>query len=271
MKVIKDQLLATTYRDSHGEKRTLSELEGLFAQMPPEHEINQDHDRSKPTVGRMFNIRLVELEDGEHAIAADIEVFDEEAFVDGGGFSIGYASSRYTINPEELGDVGVIFNPRHFSRQEMEPLAHLSDDAFQVDIVEVKEKTGEEVLKLLLDFLTETAAAYFLTKAGEGVCRKLKSKLIEIIGRKRSEGKNVAVNLRFRVEVGGDETKVIVKVPHLQENSFEEDEVNLETVKTYIEERLGGQAKRVVLTPLSEPPYWQILHFVDTNGRSVEL
>lgn len=263
--------MATTYLDRHGEKRTLAELKRLFSQMPNEQEINQDHDRSKPTVGRMFNIRLAELQDGEHAIVADIEVYDEEAFADGGGYSIGYASSRYTINPAELGDVGVIFNPRHFSREEMETLAHLSDKNFQVDVVEVKEKTAEEAFKLLLDFLTETAAAYFLAKAGEGAWKKLKSKLVEIVNRKRCEGNDVTVNLRFHVEIGGRDVKVIVKVPDLQKDSFEKDEINLETVKGYIQQRVGGQAKRVVLTPLSESPHWQILHFVNSDGRTIEL
>ena len=89
MKVVKDQLVATTYRDRHGEKRTLSELKGLFAQMPSEHEINQDHGGNEPTVGRIFNIRIIELEDDGHAIAADGEVFDEEAFADRKDSSIG--------------------------------------------------------------------------------------------------------------------------------------------------------------------------------------
>lgn len=173
MNIIEDQIVATTSRDRHGERRTLSELESLLRQMPDEHEINQDHDRSKPTVGRMFNMRLAELEDGEHAIVADIEVYDEEAFQGGGGFSIGYASSRYAVN-EELGDIGVVFNPRHFSREEMEPLAHLSNESFQIDVVEKKEKAAEEeAFKLLLDFLNETAVKYFLTRAGEGIFKKL--------------------------------------------------------------------------------------------------
>jgi len=167
--------------------------------------------------------------------------------------------------------VGIVFNPRHFSREEMEPLAHLSDENFQVDVIEVKEKTAEEAFKLLLDFLTETAVAYFLTKAGEGVCKQLKSKLVEIADQKRDEGKDVAFNLRFHVDIQGSEVETIVNVPRLEEDSFEKEEINLDTVKSYIKERVGGQAKRIVLKPLSEPPHWQILRFVNETGRTIEL
>lgn len=88
---------------------------------------------------------------------------------------------------------------------------------------------------------------------------------------KRSEGKDVGVNLRFQVEIDDSSVEVIVNVSHLEEDSFEKEEINLDNVKSYIKQRVGNQAKRIVLEPLSEPPHWQILRFVDETGRTIEL
>jgi hypothetical protein len=94
-RVITGQIIASTHLDLIGERLTREELQQLFSQIPQEWVSAVGHDLSRPPIIRGFNKRLEELPDGELAITLDIEVLDEEAFREMGGFSIAF--TRETI------------------------------------------------------------------------------------------------------------------------------------------------------------------------------
>jgi hypothetical protein len=93
-RIIEGQVVASTAVDRNGDQLTRAELRELFAQIPGERPLNLNHDVRVPPVGRAFNTRLDELQDGTLAVVSDIEVFDEEQFARVQGMSISF--HRYT-------------------------------------------------------------------------------------------------------------------------------------------------------------------------------
>src|SRR4051794_40437768 len=99
MKILRNQILATTTVDIHGDRIPKEALQTMVHKMWSESFLYQDHDPSKPVVGRVFNYRLGELENGELCIRVDIEVIDENRFAEYGGLSIAFKHTRLSVNP----------------------------------------------------------------------------------------------------------------------------------------------------------------------------
>lgn len=101
-RVIEAQIITTTHIDSHGERISREEMIALFNRRSPHRAMGDNHNLSKLPIGRSFNDRLEELPDGELAWKVDIEVFDEEAFGQFGGFSIAFTRRHVRLGKGEV-------------------------------------------------------------------------------------------------------------------------------------------------------------------------
>jgi hypothetical protein len=126
-RVIKDQAIASTALDRHGEQLSEAELRFLFSQMPDERFLNLNHDLRQPPIARAFNTRL-EPRGDVLAIVSDIEILDEAAIESARvtGFSISYHRDHPVTEPDR-GNVVVSFNPLSVERGVIEDAVSSAD------------------------------------------------------------------------------------------------------------------------------------------------
>lgn len=97
MKVFRNQIVASTKEDLHGEVRSRDFLQELVNSYPPRMPLHQRHDLSLDTVGYIENYRLVEDESsaGHFHIVADITITAGELDSDLRGFSISFLEQMH--------------------------------------------------------------------------------------------------------------------------------------------------------------------------------
>jgi hypothetical protein len=77
MKTIRS-IMATTRVDLHGDRFTLEALESMRDHIRSSYlPFIYNHDPRCPPIGRAFAADIVRLEDGEHALAVETELFEE--------------------------------------------------------------------------------------------------------------------------------------------------------------------------------------------------
>jgi hypothetical protein len=77
---IKKAIIATTALDAHNERMSLDCLKGMVEQVNT-HTIlmNIEHDPRIPPIGRIISGKVVNLDNNEYGVEAEIELFDEES------------------------------------------------------------------------------------------------------------------------------------------------------------------------------------------------
>ena len=122
------QRLSSTEIDRDGDKLTISQLKNLYGQMPESHVMGQAHDLSLPPVARAYNKSLEEVENGEHAIFVDIDIYDKAVFKKYKGYSLSYTTRHLTNYPElkpalellaKAGVFNVLNEYQDYSKEEM--------------------------------------------------------------------------------------------------------------------------------------------------------
>jgi hypothetical protein len=84
--IIKNQIVAGTGMDNHGENYSKDFFEDLLASLPPRLPLHAQHQMSKETSGYLQNFRLVPHE-GEWVVIADVFINEGYSSPDLGGFS----------------------------------------------------------------------------------------------------------------------------------------------------------------------------------------
>lgn len=118
---------------------TREQIVQVLEEMPDAIPIGQQHDLRRPPIARAVDERLEEHQ-GELAIVADIEVFDEAAFAGFGGISI--ALGRPVHQTSDPTAVTISFNPRQLDRQSLFALTPLNVSGLRVEFTERTEKTA---------------------------------------------------------------------------------------------------------------------------------
>jgi|GEM_PF-5381214 len=95
LRVVTDQIIASTSLDSHGERLSEAELTSYFEQMAENSVGVSAHDLSQVPAFRSFNKRLLRTPAGDLAIVVDVEVLDEERYSTFGGYSIAFTRRHW--------------------------------------------------------------------------------------------------------------------------------------------------------------------------------
>src|ERR1043165_3958749 len=95
LRVVTDQIIASTSLDSHGERLSEAELTSYFEQIAENSVGVSAHDLFQVPAFRSFNKRLWRTPAGALAIVVDVEVLDEERYSTFGGYSIAFTRRHW--------------------------------------------------------------------------------------------------------------------------------------------------------------------------------
>ena len=110
--------------------------------------VGQQHDLRRPPLARVVSKRLIER-GGEWAIVGNVEVLDEEAFANFGGYSVAFSAERQRVF--NFGDLIVSFNPRQLDSDVLRATVPAEVGGHHVELVERIEKAS--VLELALIYI----------------------------------------------------------------------------------------------------------------------
>jgi hypothetical protein len=237
--------LATTHVDRHGDRLAPEALEGMAKQIAEAYvPILNEHDIRMP-LGRVTSAQVVELPDGELALEAECEYWEQSDTIQsarGDGrlmrlqlpepeiFSIAY--DRVAFDEEDIG--------------ELREIAQLVGD----EPHSVGKKAAEPVATLVIAggvFIAGSIAAGFLSKLGGDLYEGLKTRLQKFI---RRQQKKMVVDFHFTalVEPRRLEVHIVVEEPTAEDIAALFD-ANFGGVDALVLEALQiePQAARVVL------------------------
>lgn len=273
MPTLLNQPIISTSLDAHGERLTLEELRELFDGLPNELVINDSHDLSLPSAAVARNIHLSQLESGDWAIVADIEVADETLFEKRGGFSMAWLAASYTYAPDREPDIQVLFNPRIFKAELGVEVASITDTTSNIVGRELKQKGLEPTAILIVQFISASILAGFIGKLG--------SDLYDILLAKLSRARDYLINpsteivlVQFLVprHLNPFSADIIVEIPdhqieHLRVGSlsFQDAIASAKLVPR------ADQAKKIVIRAVGDPPKWQLASYEKSSGLHIQI
>ena len=268
MKTLKRQIVASTHVDLHGDQIPREQLERLFEQMRDPWILTSEHNQAKPPIARSYNKEFSQLDDGEWAIRVDIDVFDEVAFANYGGFSIAYFRRRRTINPQRQPEVEVIYNPDVFTDDEIGDIIALSTKDLQIDGRELVQKELGIPLILIVKFAVVAYFAAFFGAMGTETWKYLRHRIKVLAERKRQQSqKALTCHFIFPMQYQGCIIEVLAEVPV---DSFP----LLETgkVSTIIDLDVYTKGKRVQKVAIrfdAEAKRWALAYCISDDGSVI--
>jgi hypothetical protein len=153
-------------------------LHRLFERIGPDMPLGLRHDISQEPAVKFLAKHFVQLDNGEKAIALDLEVLDEQALTGMGGFSISYTrlSHRYGIGELQL---RVLINPRQFDIEEVCEIVRESRPADCFDVTELIQKADVLVIAVI------SIVVYAVMGVADGFFNAAGANLYETIRRLR--------------------------------------------------------------------------------------
>ena len=273
MPLLLRQPIASTALDAHGERVSLPELKGLFEALPSELVVNDSHDMSLPSAAVARNMQLAQLESGEWAIIADVEVHDEELLSKRGGFSMAWLAGTYTRDPDREPDIQVLFNPRLFDARLGHAIAALTDDHLNVVARELKQKGLIETAILVVKFAGGAALAGFIGKVGSNVYDKLLSRL-QTSQEDLRQKQNAEVVVHFLVprHLNPFDADILIELSasqleHLRVGALSfQDAIDAASLVPHAE-----NAKKIVVKAAGDPPRWQLAQYEKASGMRIRI
>jgi len=267
VKTIRRQVITSTGLDSHGDSIPRDALEQMFEKIPDPWLMMDSHDSSKPPVARGYNKQFVQLDNGNWAICADVDILDESKFASYGGFSISFTRETCTVNPERDAEITLAYNPRLFDRDEVVDVIYSSTDDLQINVKDIHQKGIEQPVILFLFFAAGAFFSGFFREIGKDGYAKLKSKISELATKTREKHeRDLECHLTFTFERRGGRTEVLVSVSaddieYLEQNGFD-----AEYVISQINSSVGDvDVRKVVLKASRAGPLVTMTYFIDTD------
>lgn len=177
MRILRDQILASTHMDRSGDRIPREALRKLYDQLDPQTMSGVIHDISRPPVVRVVAKRLEELPDGELAIKIDYEILDEEVFAEMGGFSISFVRGVFRSG-SGTPSFRVLVNPEQFDiKDTVKSLEEAVPPQITFDVAERVEKAigVPEAILIVSLWLGGEILKGFLASVGAGLLEKLRS------------------------------------------------------------------------------------------------
>ena len=269
---IKQQVLATTELDAHGEKLTKEQLHDLFLSLPSEMVINHQHDFSRTPVALAKNLCFGQVPSGEYAITADVEIHDSEAYAECGGFSMAWLADELTLHPNAAPALKIYFNPRIFSEAEAVDLLTASTADTVFNARQLKQKSLDAVAILILQFVAASSVAGFFGKAGSDAYDKLKEKLISLMSRRREKGESLVLHLIVPPNINPLQTEIVLELPAIYTEHVKLGSLSFESALA-IASRVPyvNSTRKVVLKVHGDPPTWILSHYIKSDGMPVRI
>lgn len=267
------QLIASTQLDRDNEKLTYDQLKNLYHQMPDSMPMGQKHDASLPPIARQYNKSFEKTESGEYAIFVDIDVYDKQALEKYGGFSITYSTEKLTRFADLDPSLEIRYNPKYFSSDIANEMIEVSTEIFPINVIKIRQKAVETLPILFLNFPVAAYAAGFFGKAGADTYDYIKKKVIDLSAKcKQDTGKDTGIQIMFPYKDDKYDYRVLIHLSPEQLEIFELDDVNPESLHEFLVEVIGeSMVKSVAIEMTSSPPYWKVLHIVDSDNKVISI
>ncbi|MBK6512484.1 MAG: hypothetical protein IPG64_27135 [Haliea sp.] len=196
----KEAIIATTHRDSEGDKLALEALyslvDGIRSSYIP---IWDEHDPRKPPLGRIASAEVRERNDGEYEVFAILEIFD-------GSEPDRYSGEREHIRekPLDVGQIVVSPDRTFMSKEDLDDINVLAKLLGTSPIESVKKAMDPlSILQLTAAFVAGGVASGFLGKLGSDAADALKEKIKRIMRRAEERTSERVFRLVLQLEKDG--------------------------------------------------------------------
>jgi hypothetical protein len=189
--------MTTTHVDKHNERMSVDALKGFVDLLNRQYTpMGVEHDPRIPPVGRVISAQIEELPDGEFAVDGIAEFYEEGQEIefkdDGREIPIELPSEGITISPDrsylEPNDKELLQELKNLLKGEINPQVKKSIEPISILIIAAS-------------FMAGGIAQGFLSKIGEDIWEKLKSKINELVNSKTRVEKDRLLVFEFTVDL----------------------------------------------------------------------
>lgn len=189
--------MTTTHVDKHNERMSVEALNDFVNLVNQQYiPVGVEHDPRIPPIGRVISAQIEELPDGEFAVDGIAEIYEE-------GQEIEFKDDGREI-PIELPSEGITISPdrSYLQPNDKELLVEL-EKIVNGDIKPQLKKSIEPISILIIaaSFMAGGIAQGFLSKIGEDIWDKLKSKINELVNSKTRIEKDRLLVFEFTVDL----------------------------------------------------------------------
>ena len=271
MPILKDQPIASTLEDAHGERRTPEQLRGLFDTMPAENVMYNQHSPASEPVARSFNKRFVQRDDGEYVIIVDLEVYNEDLFYKMGGYSISYTTAPYSVAPDQKPQLQVLFNPLEFPPEDFNTLALRTADGFQLDVVKWHQKAVSGAAIVALVFIGTTAAGWFINKLLDGGLNAFKIGIKALSAKRQANtGESTSFELILPINVDGNEVEVLAEISLADFDRLGVPQLTIPNAEELVASRIRGRnVRKAVLKVAPDSPRWVLANAITHDNKTL--
>jgi hypothetical protein len=205
-------------------------------------------------------------------------LYDESFDLSKKGFSISYSKTKPSSIALPKVDMQVMFNPLFIEPSNLQDIVTLSRDKFQIELVEIKQKSVEPETIITIIFFGlgfEIARSFFsgfFNKAGSDFWDLFKEKLKGLSQHQKEKNlPNPKIHTIYKLTEKQNSIEVLVSIFSDQISLIEENGINIDDVNKFILETTGKRrALRAVVELQNELPYWKVVHIIDENGTIIK-
>lgn len=210
-----EAVIATTHLDSQGERLSLEALEDLAGRLNSAYlPLWTEHDPRIPPHGRVTNAVVRLREDGEHEVAATLEIFEP-----GDNTEVGPDAKEMIRRTREYKGLEVSFGIEHRTDEDQEDLASIASLFRTTPTYHAKKASDPiSILTIAGTFILGGIAGGFVKEIGSDGWKLLRGKLASLMSRKRGESDRLLV-FHLEVEIHG----ALVDIEVIQTNPGAED------------------------------------------------
>lgn len=261
-RIITGQVIASTSMDAHGEALGEETIRNLFQQLADLSISFRNHVTSHAPVCRGFNKRLEQLPKDGLAIVVDLEVLDEDAFKQAGGFSIAFTNRTIRFGSDPA--IRVLVNPRQFAFEEMaRDIGRLLPPGQSIDVTERIEKAAVlEVAIIIVAFAAGAAAKGFFSKVG--------GELFDYLKKRRSLNTTAepAIHLQIKCEIRSRPV-VVLLVADPAVSPLELARVDVEAVSSHMEAVARDVEIQRAVGVIRPGPVVEVSFLVGADGTAI--
>jgi DNA-directed RNA polymerase subunit RPC12/RpoP len=268
MRILQNQIFASTAVDKHGDRITRDELREIFDQIPDPYPLYSEHKIGNRPFSKSYNKRFEEIVSGEWAIICDVEVYDESKLQEYSGYSISFTRSTYTTNPDRDPELHIEYNPRLFDTQELRAFADSSSDTQQINVSDLYQKSLDIPLLIIISFISGSVASGFFKAMGADLYASLKKYLIHK-GDDFCEKHNddLICQFNFVVTELPNQPTIIFSISSSMLNRLSDLNISDQTVLHELRKHCDlSEIQSASIVLLDDSPTWKIEYIINMNN-----